>query len=96
MKRLLEELGISQRFVTIYCDNQSALQLTKRQVYHERTKHIDVMLYYIRDIIAEGSIKVEKIHTSENMVDSLTKALPVAKFQLCSLLMKVHKGVLQS
>ena len=38
-----------QRFIRVFCDNRSALQLTKNQVFHERIKHIDVKLHFIRD-----------------------------------------------
>lgn len=35
--------------------------LYKNQTYHGRTKHIDVKLRFIRDVIAEGKIRLEKI-----------------------------------
>lgn len=89
LEGLLQEMGINQDCISIFCDNQSAIQLTKHQVYHERTKHIDVRLYFIRDIISEGIIKVRKIHTSDNTADTLTKPLPAGKFKLCRDLMKV-------
>jgi hypothetical protein len=42
---LVRELGIQQVGVPLYCDNQSAIYLAKNQVYHARTKHIDVRFY---------------------------------------------------
>ena len=39
---LVNELGVSQDLVKLYCDNQSAIYLAKIQVFHARTKHIDV------------------------------------------------------
>ncbi|KAK1632904.1 hypothetical protein QYE76_007219 [Lolium multiflorum] len=37
--------------------SQSAIYLTKDQMFHERTKHIDIKYHYIRDIVAQGKLK---------------------------------------
>ena len=52
LKGMINELGINQKVVVIHRDNQSALHLMKNHVYHERTKHIDVRMHFIRDILA--------------------------------------------
>ena len=49
-------------------------------MFHERTKHIDVRLHFIRDVISEGSVQLFKIATEENPADMLTKALASPKF----------------
>jgi hypothetical protein len=38
-------------------DSQSALALAKNPVFYERSKHIWVRYHFIRDCLAEGSIK---------------------------------------
>ncbi|KAE8683864.1 hypothetical protein F3Y22_tig00111166pilonHSYRG00202 [Hibiscus syriacus] len=83
LKGMVEELGIQQNVVTVFCDNQSTIHLTRNQVFHERSKHIDVKLHFVRDMVAKGSIIVENISTEENPADMLTKALPAAKFRHC-------------
>ena len=67
----------------IFCDNQSAICLTKRQVYHERTKHIDVRMHFMIDFMVEGLVVVQKIPTEGNHVDMITKPVPAAKFRHC-------------
>ena len=42
LQGLLGELGFEQKYEKVHCDSQSAIQLAKNQVYHVRTKHIDV------------------------------------------------------
>ncbi|GKF48766.1 retrovirus-related pol polyprotein from transposon TNT 1-94 [Tanacetum coccineum] len=82
LQGLLGELRISQKFVTIHSDSQSAIHLAKNQVYHARTKHVDVRYHFIREIEIpeEGGVRIEKIHTSKNPVDMLTKVLAGIKF----------------
>jgi len=69
---------------TIHCDSQSAICLTKDQMFYERIKHIDVRYHFIRGVIAEGDVKVFKKNTHNNSADMLTKLVPGAKFGLCS------------
>jgi hypothetical protein len=52
-------------------------------MYHERTKHINVRLHFIRDAVNSKDVKVEEIDTSENAVDVFTKSLPGPKFKYC-------------
>ena len=80
---LIGELGIKQEKITVYCDNQSTIHLTKNQMYHERTKHIDIKLHFIRDIISQGRVLVEKIHTDDNPADMFTKPVTSIKFKTC-------------
>ena len=52
IKQLLTELGyyIQERF-PVYTDNNGALLLANNSQFHERTKHIAVKYYYVRDLI---------------------------------------------
>ena len=83
LKRLGKELGLNQVGVQMHCDSQSAIYLTKNQVYHARTKHIDVRFHKIRELIVRGDIVLEKVHTLENAADMLTKPVMTAKFKHC-------------
>lgn len=80
IKGLLEELRVSNVNVKVKCDSQSAIHLAKNSTYHERTKHIDVRLHFIRDVICKQLIEVDKVSTTENPADALTKVIPMAKF----------------
>ncbi|KAH9724313.1 hypothetical protein KPL70_007440 [Citrus sinensis] len=80
---MVTELGFEQKQITVYCDSQSAICLSKNQIHHEKTKHIDFKLYFVRLEISKGVIKMAKIHTDSNIADMLTKAVPGAKFEFC-------------
>jgi len=42
LQDLMDDLGIEQDFLWVHCDSMSAIYLTKNQVYHARTKYINV------------------------------------------------------
>ena len=84
LKRLVTELGVEQEAASVlFCDSQSAIHLTKNQMYHERTKHIDVRFHFLRDEVSEGNIVVKKVGTADNPADMLTKPVPTNKFKHC-------------
>ena len=67
----------------LHCDSQSAIYLAKNQVYHARTKHIDVRFHKIRELVSSGELLLGKVHTSENTADMLTKPVTADKFKHC-------------
>ncbi|KAG8481048.1 hypothetical protein CXB51_025755 [Gossypium anomalum] len=83
LKGLFSELNEDLQINTVFCDSQSAIFLTKDQMFHERTKHINVRYPFVHDIIARGDIIVSKISTHENPADMMTKSLPITKFEHC-------------
>ena len=92
LKGLIGEINEDLHDSTVYCDNQSAIFLTKDQMFHERTKHIDVQYYFIRYIIGRGEVTVRKINTHDNPVDMLTKSLLISKFEYCVNLVGICQG----
>ncbi|GJZ57174.1 putative ribonuclease H-like domain-containing protein [Tanacetum coccineum] len=65
----------------IYIDNESTICIVKNLVYHSKTKHIEIKHHFIRDSHGKKLIQVIKIHTDQNIVDLLTKAFDVGRFQ---------------
>ena len=57
--RLLEELGVqSLKPVTLVCDNQSAINIGKNPVFHERTNHIELDCHFTREKVLEGLLQL--------------------------------------
>ena len=83
MKRFMQELGFKQQHYVIYCDNQSAIHLSKNSTFHARSKHIDVRYHWMRDALNDNLFEIEKIHTDNNGSDMLTKTLPREKLGVC-------------
>jgi hypothetical protein len=49
-------------------------------VFHERSKHIEIKYYFIRDKVQEGEVKLQYISTDEKTTYILTKPLSRIKF----------------
>ncbi|KAH9668969.1 hypothetical protein KPL70_021600 [Citrus sinensis] len=81
LRGLVSELGFKQKVVKVSCDSSSAIQLSKNPKYHERTKHIDVRMHFIRDEIGKGVMNVVKVPSEVNPADMLTKTLPSVRFR---------------
>ena len=51
MKKVLMDYGISQDTMVVYCDNSSAIDISKNHIQYSKTKHIDIRYHFIRDLI---------------------------------------------
>lgn len=83
MKRFVQELGYFQERYVLLCDSQSAIHLAKNPTSHGKSKHIDARYHWIRDVLVDKELELEKVHTDDNGADMLTKALPVGKHIAC-------------
>ncbi|KAJ0482376.1 putative RNA-directed DNA polymerase [Helianthus annuus] len=86
LKGLFKELDDRIKVTTIFCDNQSAIFLSKDQMFHDQTKHIDICYNFVRDIIEKGDCVIDNIDTDYNPTDVFTKSLPIVKFKLLDLM----------
>ena len=89
LRGLFAELSRDDSCIDLFCDSQSGIYLTKVQMFHERTKHIDIKYHYVREVIAQDKLKVCKISTHDKPADMMTKPVPVTKFKLCSSLVGI-------
>jgi hypothetical protein len=61
--------------VTIYADNQGAMDLTRTTKHHARTKHIKRAQHWVREAVSHGEVRFEYISTQDNVADLFTKSL---------------------
>jgi len=82
LQKLLSNLGQSvDALVVIYCDNISSILLANNQVYHARTKHIEVHYHFIKKKILTKEIDLIHVSTENQVVDIFTKALGTDKLR---------------
>jgi len=80
MQQTLQDFDIHLSNSIIYCDNTSAINLSKNPVNHSRTKHIDIRHHFLRDNIEKGNICLEYVHTDNQLADIFTKPLLESNF----------------
>ncbi|GJY16701.1 UvrD-like helicase, ATP-binding domain, P-loop containing nucleoside triphosphate hydrolase [Tanacetum coccineum] len=81
IRNLLLELHAPLTTATlVYCDNVSAVYLTTNPVQHQRTKHIEIDIHFVRDYVASGQVRVLHIPSRFQYADIFTKGLPSALF----------------
>jgi hypothetical protein len=81
LRQLLHELQTSSsRCTLVYCDNISAVYLSTNPVQHQRTKHVEIDLHFVREKVAIGQVCVLHVLTTSQFVDIFTKGLPSSMF----------------
>ncbi|GJZ54158.1 ribonuclease H-like domain-containing protein [Tanacetum coccineum] len=79
---LLRELHSPLSTATIvYCDYVSAIYMSSNPVQHQRTKHIEIDIHFIRDIVTAGQVRVLHVPSCYQYADIFTKGLPSALFE---------------
>jgi hypothetical protein len=81
MKQMLQEYNVEQDVLTLYCDNLSAINISKNPIQHSRTKHIDIRHHFIRDLVEDNIVTLDHVSTEEQIADIFTKALDVKQFE---------------
>jgi hypothetical protein len=85
IRALLQELGINLHSPpTLWCDNIWATYMSVNPVFHARTKHVEIDFHFFRDRVADKSLEIRFIPSSDQLADVLTKPLVSQRFQqLC-------------
>ncbi len=65
----------------IYGDNQGAIALASNPERHDQTKHIGIQTHWVREKLADGTIRLVYIPTEQQIADGLTKHLPRDRFE---------------
>jgi hypothetical protein len=56
----------------IWCDNQSCVKLSENPMFYDKSKHIEIMYHYIRDMVLKGAMKLQYVATNEHIAYVLT------------------------
>ena len=66
----------------LYGDNKACLAIANNPVHHKYTKHIDIRLHFVRELIQREKLDVAYVDTASNVADIFTKGLGTQPFRL--------------
>ena len=70
--------------ITLYCNNQSAISVSKNNQFHTQTKNIDIQYHFICNMSEQELFSVYYCPTTDMPTDILTKTLPAPQLtHLC-------------
>jgi hypothetical protein len=80
LKHMLSDYGLDSDTLLMFCDNLSAISISRNPVQHSRTKHIDIRHHFLRDMVEDKIINIEHIETTNQLADMFTKPLDSERF----------------
>ena len=93
LRQLMTELSHPPRRASVvFCDNVSAMYLASNPVQHQRTKHVEIDLHFVREKVSLGEVTVTHIPSSLQLADIFTKGLTSSLFKdfRCNLQIKPY------
>ena len=82
LRQLFDSVGFGLSSATvIFEDNNGAIDLSRNDKYHNRTKHIDISHHFVRERVESGEIDVVHCPSTEMVADVLTKGIPRVQFE---------------
>ena len=73
----LQIVKTTSKSVTIYCNSMLTLSYAKDSKYHGKTKHIQIIYHFVKDMIIHNKEVLKHISISKMVVDPFTK--PIAR-----------------
>ncbi|GJS38232.1 ribonuclease H-like domain-containing protein [Tanacetum coccineum] len=74
LRNLLRELHTHLPYATlVYCNNVSAVYLSSNPVHHQRTKHIEIDIYFVHDFVVTGEVCVFHVPSRYQYAGIFTK-----------------------
>jgi hypothetical protein len=80
--RILESIGLKvKKPMVLWVDNKGTVDLANNWSVGGRTRHVEVRMYFLRDLKEEGTLITRWIPGADNPADLFSKNLPYPLFQ---------------
>jgi hypothetical protein len=63
------------------CDNRGAIALIHDPVYHQRTKHIGVRFFFVREVQQQKKVDISYVESENQLAKIFPKALAATRFE---------------
>ena len=73
--------GTPHSLVTLYCDNQLAIELAYDNAFYAHMKHIDIRFHFIQETVDSSKILISYCLTNKMAMDLFTKPLACPKVE---------------
>nr|GEV86875.1 hypothetical protein [Tanacetum cinerariifolium] len=77
VRKFISRLGvvpIIEEPISMYYDNTGEIAIANVSGITKGARHFRAKVHYLREVIEFGDIKLEKVHTDDNLADPFTKA----------------------
>jgi len=76
LKRVLEDLKVKHEGeMKLWCDSKLAISIANNHVQHDRTKHVEIDRFFIKEKLEIGLLELSHVATRDQVADCLTKGL---------------------
>ena len=76
LRLLLQDLGyLSRKPIRLFCDNKAACDIAHNPVQHDRTKHVKVDKFFIKEKLDDKIVELPKIQSEDQLANILTKVV---------------------
>ncbi|RDX69388.1 Copia protein, partial [Mucuna pruriens] len=82
LRKMLVDLNMKQeRCTKILVNNQAVISISNNLVFHGKTKHFNIKLFFLREVQKEGTVSLTYCKSELQLANIFTKPLPRSKFQ---------------
>ena len=75
LQGILSEFDIGSTLSTVlFCENQSAIKISTDPITRQRTKHVEIHMHYIRELVHDKTIILQYCSTDEQIADIFNKS----------------------
>jgi hypothetical protein len=91
--QLLQELHAPlTKSIIVYCDNVSAVYLSTNPIQHQRMKHVEIDLHFVRECVAIGDVCLLHVSMTSQFANIFMKGLSTSVFLEFRSSLNIHSG----